>query len=627
VTASLQPLAVGHASVAEASVRGNRSFSGVVLPLLVLLAATGVFVASTVGIDPRAMSDLGLVSVLPVTAVAALLAVNLSFCVTLGRDRATWLLVVHVLVLMFMVYGVTTLVEGVTHYQATYRHTGIIDHLLRAKGIDGNIDAYFDWPGFFAFGALLVTATGIHSTLQITAWATLYMNLLWLGPLVLIFRALTSDRRLVWLSVWLFTITNWVGQDYFSPQSFSYFLFLVLIAVVLRWFPGAANPLLELWARLSRRLRRVRIRERLTSPSQTDQRLVTTAPSAEPASALESALLFGVFVLVFAAMVMSHQLTPTGTLLAVTATVIVGACRLRTAPILMLVMIVAWLSYAAVPYLRSNFVQLADGVGAVGNNVGASVGERLAGSPGHVLIVHLRLYTTLAIWALAAVGVIVRWRGGHRQAAAVALFAAPFPLLVLQPYGGEISLRVYLFALPFASYLAAALLRYTPWPADSWRTMLLIIATTSILLGGFLFTRYGNESTDFYTSQEVSAVRELYRIAPPGSLLLGDPNLPWRFAHYTDYVYDEITDINGFAQIDSNPQTVRRFVRNMVSSMRHSSTARGAYVIITRSGLEWLDVLDSPPGRLERVETAVSKSPQFHILYANRDAKIFALVR
>ncbi|MCF2436864.1 hypothetical protein LV779_33780 [Streptomyces thinghirensis] len=36
------------------------------------------------------------------------------------------------------------------------------------------------------------------------------------------------DRR------WLFCVANWVGQDYFSPQSVAFLLHLGVIAVVLR---------------------------------------------------------------------------------------------------------------------------------------------------------------------------------------------------------------------------------------------------------------------------------------------------------------------------------------------------------------------------------------------------------
>src|SRR5690606_39710902 len=59
-------------------------------------------------------------------------------------------------------------------------------------------------------------------------------SLMLLLPLLLIYRTFTEDRRLIWTGVWLFFVANWVGQDYFSPQSVAFALHLGVLAVVLR---------------------------------------------------------------------------------------------------------------------------------------------------------------------------------------------------------------------------------------------------------------------------------------------------------------------------------------------------------------------------------------------------------
>ena len=140
-----------------------------------------------------------------------------------------------------MVYGVTSVVEAEPRFGPVYRHLGIVDHLLRYQEINGSIDAYFNWPGFFAFAAFLVAAGDLGDAFAFAGWTPLVSNLLYLGPLFLIMRSLTEDRRVVWLGVWIFMLTNWVGQDYFSPQSFSYFLYLVILAITLRWFSPVAR--------------------------------------------------------------------------------------------------------------------------------------------------------------------------------------------------------------------------------------------------------------------------------------------------------------------------------------------------------------------------------------------------
>src|SRR5204863_1433745 len=103
--------------------------------------------------------------------------------------------------------------------------------------------AYHNWPGFFALTALLTESAGLERGIDLAPWASMFFNLLYLGPLVVILRSVTRDERVVWLSVWLFYLGNWIGQDYFAPQALNYFFHLTVIAVLLTWFRprGAAS--------------------------------------------------------------------------------------------------------------------------------------------------------------------------------------------------------------------------------------------------------------------------------------------------------------------------------------------------------------------------------------------------
>ena len=68
------------------------------------------------------------------------------------------------------------------------------------------------------------------------------MQLLYLAPLFLLADARCgraggpSGARL-----WIFALSGWVGQDYFSPQGFTYLLYLAFVAILLVWFRGAAG--------------------------------------------------------------------------------------------------------------------------------------------------------------------------------------------------------------------------------------------------------------------------------------------------------------------------------------------------------------------------------------------------
>jgi hypothetical protein len=187
------------------------------------------------------------------------------------------------------------------------------------------------------------------------------------------------------------------------------------------------------------------------------------------------------------------------------------------------------------------------------------------------------------------------------------------------------SIRVYFLALPFAAFGTASLLLSLRWPASAWKPTAVTLMTTSILLGLLLFTRYGNESSDFYTRHEVTAMRRLYRIAPEGAVLYGEPNIPWRFQSYVGYDYRLLSDVRGFSEIGPDPRSVNRVVNALADGMQDGGAGRGAYFIMSRSGAAWDNLLQGPSRRTERVEAAIRASPRFRRVYANRDSGIYTV--
>ena len=119
-----------------------------------------------------------------------------------------------------------------------------------------NLDTYFSWPGFFILSAFVTQVAGYHDILQFAAWAPVFFNLIYISPLYIILNTATSDKRLIWLALWTFFITNWIGQDYYSPQGLNFFFYLTILAIMLKWFkvqPKARSPL---WTSFLRRFGR-----------------------------------------------------------------------------------------------------------------------------------------------------------------------------------------------------------------------------------------------------------------------------------------------------------------------------------------------------------------------------------
>jgi len=585
-----------------------------VAPALLSLAAVALWAVSLPRVNLSEVNDLGLASVLPVSVFAALVLATAAFAWTLGqRPLRRSVLLLHVVVLVVMLYGMNPMVEPVPGPNILWRHAGIADHIATTGGVDPRIDAYFNWPGFFVLAAFLSSAAGLTSIVQLAAgWAPVFFNLLYLGPLLLLYRRATSDHRLIWLAMWFFYLTNWIQQDYLSPQALTYFLYLLIIGILLRWFGTDRST----WPAPARFLP-----WRPPLPASATSTLFDAVPDPAPDLLQPSARragLMAVVIALFAAAVPSHQLTPFAILVGVSALVVVRRCSARGLPFLMLSMLAAWITFMSAAFLAGHLTVLSGHVGQVNSIAAANVTDRLTGSSGHQLVVHIRLALTALLWVLAVLGWLRRRRRRQDDVAFTLLAVVPFVLMGLQSYGGELLLRVYLFGLPFVTFLAAGLFLPVKTGAASWRTAGAIGLAGITLLGGFMFARYGNERIDHFNAAELAAVRHLYEIAPPGSLLVAaTPDLPWKFQDYARYEYRTVPNLPNSGNGD--------LVKPVLAIMRQHRQP-GAYLIVTRSqraDIEARSVL--PPGSLERLENTLRRSPAVQLVYANRDAQIYTL--
>ena len=128
----------------------------------------------------------------------------------------------------------------------------------------------------------------------------------------------------------------------------------------------------------------------------------------------------------------------------------------------------------------------------------------------------------LACWGWCAAG-----GGQYRERALLVLAFVPFLAFGMQSYGGEMALRVFLFALPGAAVLGGA----GPVPAhrrhreerDKDRVSLAPLAALLaglLLVGGFLVARWGNEPFERIRPGEVAAMDYVYAHDHPTVRLL-----------------------------------------------------------------------------------------------------------
>jgi hypothetical protein len=599
--------------------------SAVTIASLLSLVAVALWAASLPGVDVSRMSDIGLVSVLPPAMFVSIAMLTISFCISLRElPRGKWLVLLNVVVLVIIVAATAALVEPEPRTVAVWRHVGVIESISRNGQVDPHIDAYFNWPGFFILGAFIGDVAGVKSAIVFADWAPLLFNFLYLGPLLMLFRSATKDERVVWLAIWFFYSTNWVNQDYFSPQAFGFFLYIAALAVIVRWFSAtqSAGKRRRLWRdRLGLHWGRFAGRVPVTASEAT--------PTPDPElSARQRMALIGLTVILVAAIVPSHQLTPFAMLTSLAALVAFNRTSARMLPVLTAVLIGTWMVFMAASYLAGHIDVLTGHVGRLEDTVQANVGAHIGGSPEHRLVVNSRLALTAVVWGLALLGAILAFRARRLQVTFGLLAVAPFGLVALQPYGGEVLLRVYFFSLPFVAFFAASAFFSGRGSNRSWPRVVVICGASLALLAALPLARYGNERMDFFTADETRAVYRLYDVAPPGSLLVaGSRNVPWKFEGYEEFDYLVVAETDLWAQTEASGGDIGNVVASLESQMRARGRGR-AYLIITRSEKVYLDLLGfAPRGALDRFERAVVSSGQFSQIFGNRDAKVFVVAQ
>jgi hypothetical protein len=456
--------------------------------------AAALWLAGLHTVLPAQMGSLGLIARLSPMQLAAypLLVAAVLAELASARPRPRLLAAFTVLGVL-LVYGLQSASEQEARMSVAWVHAGFAQYIAVHGHVLYGFDARFSWPGFFSLIAFITRASGRTDATGLLRWAPpVLAGLATLGMRALATQVLGAGRA-AWIATWLFLLAQWTEQDYFSPQAVTYILMLAGLAVAFRYLmrPRGSPP----WAS-------------------------------------------AVVLVIALALAPSHQLTPFvfgGMLLIMLLTRRLSPAWL---PWLALAAAVAWFAFGARDFWRGHLSQVFGGIGNVGSSVHQSLGARFVGDAGRTFLLDLRVGLTIAMGLLAVAGWRVLRRRGTRSATLPLLAAAPFILVALQSYGGEIFLRSYLFALPFAAILAAvavdALISRSRPYGPLWQRAVPLAAAFALLAGLGVATVTARGGNDAYTSisrADVAAMNYIYRHARPGQsidALLSDAPISYR---------------------------------------------------------------------------------------------------
>lgn len=604
---------------------------GLVMYVLALRVAPGPLR----GVDLTHVDGLGLISALPSTAFIAILLMITAFFVTIAQNTdRKFLLLFQIAAITFALHGAAALIEDTPRFHTAYVHAGFVEFINRTGTSSPVLDARFAWPGFFALLAFVTKAAGVTDLTTIMRWTPLLSNLLYLLPFVLILRQVVATTRARWFAALLFVIVQWIGQDYLSSQGFTYAIYLAFVAIVLRWF-GKVEPR-EKPMPAKGRIRRLLARLDGLTPGEL----------AHSTGVYDRSIMLIVLIGLFGTATASHQITPFMMLGVLTGLILLRRSSLSGAlPFFLGLMVLAWISYQTVTFWSGHIDQLFGGLGRILENLQRNTGDRIEGSdPRHAFVLMARLGICALILLLAATGLLRRLRRGVGDRAALLLLCIPVLALGLQSYGGEIGLRIYLFALPGACILAAYAffpnlpagtaeapeetvpirrrnIRFNP--ETTRRLSLLLAAGCALVLSmSFLVARYGNEQFERVSKDEVRAMHYVYKHDEPSGRVLYlvpmigpevTPTIPWGERDFDKISYQQVL-------VDKNPAQLS----SVIDKFR--VLPPNTYLVASRGQAAYLQLNHGfPDDWASRFRAALDASPELKRVFNSADAAVYTL--
>ncbi|MCW3027657.1 MAG: hypothetical protein JWN81_868 [Solirubrobacterales bacterium] len=573
------------------------------LAAILLALAIALWLVSLSSIHVGHLGSAGLPPALPGTWYAALAICLLGTVASVSRsDPNPWIIGAYIAAAVIVLYGTVPALADAPQYAWTYKHIGVT-RLLEARGaVSPNVDIYNRWPGFFAVTAAFSRVAGVDP-LSYAGWFEPLSVLTDVGLVAAIAQAVVRDIRVTGTAALLFACTNWVGQNYYSPQAVAYTLDLALMLIIIRRFTAngkIAPRVMRLVAFVMRR--------------------------PQPQEAIASSLRWprwtsiAIVVAIDAVIVATHELTPYMVVFQVAALTLMGIVRPRW-----LVIVFAAL---AVGYLLPNLSYVSHHYGLFQSlnpieNAQVQPGALTFRDWFHAHVGQLLSYAAALLTIVFALRLARRGYGSRVLPLGV-LAAIPFLILFGQNYGGEASLRVFLFSSPWRDVVIA-------WGLVTLGTRIRLgatVAAVGLLVTLFVFAFLGNATTNIIPGGEVRASEHFYSHAPAGAvLMLAGEDFPLRSGaryadmagppgdHSPDLLENHLLGRKALGSAD---------LPTVVNALHRYS--RYGFIVFSTTQLAYADIFGSTrKGALTQLERAIAASPRFHLWYATGSARIYEL--
>lgn len=605
--------------------------SDVMLPIAVVLWGLGV---SRVHIG--SLGQYGLPPVLPIMLYGGIgLLVISATCELVRAEPANWRLSLHAVAMVVFLYALAPIIYPAGRYEWLYKTVGPVQYINANGQLDRYIDIYQNWPGFFAIAAWFDKVAGVASPLVYAKWTQLAFELAAVPLLYLIYDALELTTRQRWVAILLYSASNWIGQDYFSPQGLGTVLSLGIMATALRWLyvrPGLAEEASDPLTSQARHngSRRPAAGRQLTAP-------------------ILCALLLCYFVLAF-----THELSPYMVAIQLGTLAAVRYIRPVWVPLALVTVAAAYL-VPRFAFVNSHFGVLS----SIGNFFGNAAPPSFSAgavTAGQKFTERCAEALSVGMWCVAAVGA---WRSrlDRRLALALVLLAySPGIMLALQAYGHEGILRVYLFSLPWSAALVAMLIAPAPGtrPPSRWPRVAELTATMSrtrrrvasalripsgaleppalraplalgVALALFFPAFFGDDAFNVIPAAQVATITAFWNHASPGPVYLAIDDAP--VADTARYALFSLHDIFGSSGILGAAPIGRNAASQIAAAAADTPSSERVYVMITSSMEAYTEAYGiATAANFRTLERSMARSPSWLLILHKPGVLIYELL-
>jgi hypothetical protein len=592
--------------------RESSSLLARLVPGLLAVVAIVLWYLSLSSVHAYRASEVGLLSQLSILWWLGLAAVIVGLFLELRRERCSTLSVVFCLAtLVLILHGTLPATESVPRFAAAYDIAGFSNYVERTHHSFPQLDARGSWPAMFTAAAMAAQAMHV-STLWFLRWCPLVLNLAYLIPVKALANSVLRTNRARWAALAIFAAGNWIDQDYFSPQGFNLFLYLVAVAIVIRVFGQGGFPPQVIrsvihsgwWRRLTGFAKRA-------VGARGDA--VLAVPDGGAVTTTFRVAMFAVLLLILAASVISHQVTPPALCLVFFALMLTGRTGLRMIWLLVGVALWVWLSWEAHDYWTGHLTQVLGSAGHITSTFSSTVSNRLHGtSLDRLLVQRGRIVGAVLTWLGALIGLWVCLRRGRDLWTMAIITAAPLAVAGVVSYGGEIALRVLLFSLAPAAVLIASLIDSPP----KWcKASLACVGIFLVLVALFPLNRYGNEQFEAIPPADISAATWVHHHLKPGShIYVLNGNSPLNFANVGDYKESELVDL-----VSIVPKYLKRYI---------PEATHPTYIFLSRGEQEYgTDFQGEPADWMSQFEQRLLNTGLVRVIYRNSSSTVLQIER